>query len=274
MQSLMSDVEQPKLPYDEVAAREIDGGNLRLYTMNGELTAGIKQLASEQGTTLYVTMLAGFKIWLSLLSGQEEITLCSPISGRSHPDLEGVLGTMVNPVAMRTDLVGNPSGLQVLERVKQTALGAYANQDYPFDLLLQDLRQRRGSARSLYTVVFVGQNAHTDEMEFASGVQIRSISMKELLGELGAHFSDYVQNKVAEDPTVQLDLHVDVFDKGEQLVLHARYNPLRFHASTVDQFLAQYEAVLKQVVTDPQARLSQLELEDGNGLDDLLDDLF
>ncbi|TCP59190.1 amino acid adenylation domain-containing protein [Tumebacillus sp. BK434] len=269
---LQEDVGAPALPYDFAAppaAPETEF--LRNWKLDAELTGKLRELAAAQGTTMYVLLLAGYKIWLSLVSRQEQVTVCAPLSGRSHPDLEGVLGVLVNPVAMRTDFSGNPSGLQAIERVKETAVGAYAHQDYPFDLVLQDLRANGLAAQALYKVVFVGQNAHLDEMVLEAGVTLTNRSMPELFAPWGLDVRDYVHNRFAGDPSVQLDLHVDVFEGEADVLVMTRFNPLRFAGETIEGFLAQYTRVLEQLAEDPSMRLSQFVVEEAAFV---LDDLF
>ncbi|WP_198299665.1 non-ribosomal peptide synthetase [Tumebacillus avium] len=268
-QQLAADVGPPALPYDfETAPLDTVPMTDRRVTLEPALTAKLRALSAEQGTTLYLTLLSGLKIWLALTSRQEVITVCSPIAGRSHPDLESVLGLMVNPLALRTDLADNPTAQEVLERVKDTAFAAYANQDYPFDLVLQDVRARRGGelAEALYNIVFVGQNAHLEATELEPGVTLRYCSFDELLGSLGIdpgsaaaqrniEFDDF-----ADDPTVEFDLHIEAYGSGDELTLVTSYNTKRFTAETVDMLLSEYEYVLQQFASDSSLRLSQIQL--------------
>ncbi|ARU62831.1 hypothetical protein CBW65_19015 [Tumebacillus avium] len=272
---LRVDVGSPGLPHDFEVANPpdvVEADFLRNWKVDKELTGRLRELAAAQGTTMYVLLLAGYKIWLSMVARQELVTVCAPLSGRSHPDLEGVLGVLVNPVAMRTDLSGNPSGLQAIERVKESAVGAYAHQDYPFDLVLQDLRSKGMASGALYHVVFVGQNAHVDEMVLEEGVTLTNRSLPELFGPWGLDVRDYVHNRFAGDPSVQLDLHVDVFEGEEDVLVMTRFNPLRFAGETVEGFLGQYVKVLEQLVEDPQVRLSQLQVVEEEEFE--LDELF
>ncbi|HEU4963348.1 MAG TPA: amino acid adenylation domain-containing protein [Bacilli bacterium] len=271
---LERDVPPPQLPLDfETPPEQYDSDNVRMLGIDRELTTRIRERSAEQGVTTYITLLAAFKIWLSLAANQHEITICAPLSGRSHPDLESVLGALVNPVAMRTDLSGNPSGLQVIEWVKATAFEAFARQDYPLDLLLQELRARRGGeAAKLYNVVFVGQNAHVEAMEIAGGMTVRLTPLSDLFTTDGVEVSHYTQTRFADDPAMTFDLHLDVYEREAEMEIHARYNPLRFKGETVDRFLTEYTHILSQVMTDPTLRLSQLSLSDEDEIE--LDELF
>ncbi|MFD2169571.1 amino acid adenylation domain-containing protein [Tumebacillus lipolyticus] len=254
----------PALPYDfdpeEVERPEPMA--IRHLTIEPEVTEKIRKLAKERHTTTFLTVVAAFNIWLARLSGQTDVVVGSPLTGRTNPDFESVIGVLVNPAALRTDLSGNPTGEQVLERSKTVVLEAYANQDYPFDLLVQDLRPHRSAEDPLYSVVLVGQNVHTG-----------SFQLHDLRSELFA-YEDLIGDQLAiEEEQLPFDLHIEVFDKPDHLLIRTHYDKFRFQKETVDRMFAQFAAVIDQFVTDPAKRLDQFELESFD-LEDALDELF
>ena len=107
------------------------------------LTSKVKQLTQKQGTTLFMTLLAVFKVLLSRYSGQESVAVGTPIANRNRREIEGLIGFFVNSLVMYTDLGGEPSFTEVLKRVKQTALEAYGRQDIPFEKLVEQLQPER-----------------------------------------------------------------------------------------------------------------------------------
>ncbi|MBZ5507151.1 MAG: amino acid adenylation domain-containing protein [Acidobacteriia bacterium] len=109
-----------------------------------ELMARLKQLAGDQGTTLFVVLLAAFKILLARLTGTTDVAVGTAVSGRAHPDLERVAGFFMNPLCLRSDISGNPTFFELLGRVCQTVLGAMAHQEYPFQQWLHALRRKHG----------------------------------------------------------------------------------------------------------------------------------
>jgi amino acid adenylation domain-containing protein len=263
------------LPRDEsVAAAPHEPMTYRFKDIDDRLARQLHELAKAHGVTLYMALLAGLDMWIARISGQTDITVGSPLSGRTRTELEGIVGALWNPVALRVDLSGNPSYLQVLERVRASALGAYANQEYPFDLIVQDLRQRRGTDEALhapttvrpYEVVLVVQNASTISATF-DDVQVR-LSRSDFLLE----GRDPVAEKLGENLHEEQDLHIEVFDIEGTLRTVTRYNPRRFRAATVDRFLDQFVFILGQAVAEPQLRLSQLESYTPSDLDDLFED--
>src|SRR5262249_25531433 len=120
-----------------------------------EVRRGLERLCRGRGTTLFMTLLAAFKTLLHRYSGQTEIVVGSPIAGRTRAETEQLIGFFVNTLALRTDLSGNPSFEELLEGVKETALGAYAHQETPFERLVEELRPERSlSYAAVYQVSF------------------------------------------------------------------------------------------------------------------------
>ncbi|MGB8954831.1 MAG: condensation domain-containing protein, partial [Tumebacillaceae bacterium] len=228
----------------------------------------LRRMSGENRSTLFVTVLTGLKIWMALVSGQEDVTVGTSLAARSHPDLQAVLGLFINPVALRTDLSGNPSCLEVLERVRNTAYEAYAHQDYPYDLVLQDVR---GGNANLYNVVFIGHNARGNDWT-GGGLRLSVYPVDEWrTGGVGADGEeDQNAKKVGFD---LFDLEISLLDTQGRLSLKATYNIEKFRASKVQDFLQQLAFVLEQFAEAPETRLRQLQLESFGGTDDL-DDLF
>src|SRR5262249_34331493 len=133
-----------ELPTDRPrpAAQSHQGGS-ESFTIGEEVRRGLERLCRGRGTTLFMTLLGAFKTLLHRYRGQTEIVVGSPIAGRTRAETEQLIGFFVNTLALRTDLSGNPSFEELLERVKETALGAYAHQETPFERLVEELRPER-----------------------------------------------------------------------------------------------------------------------------------
>src|SRR5262249_25627930 len=115
-------------------------------------------LARSEGVTLYMMLLAGFQVLLHRYSGQEDILVGSPTTGRSQTEFAGIVGYFVNPVVMRADFRGNPAFNEFLNQVRRVVLGALAHQDFPFPLLVERLHPRRDPSRTpIFQVFFVLQ---------------------------------------------------------------------------------------------------------------------
>ncbi|WP_193657821.1 aminotransferase class III-fold pyridoxal phosphate-dependent enzyme [Bacillus cereus] len=269
MEKLGQLVEAPYVPHDmNISVEEQNPSDIRVRSLAPELVHSLRKVTALYSGTTYMTLLAALKIWLALQSNQTTITIGSTLSGRTHLDLENLLGLCINPVAMRTDLSGNPTLLQVLERVQETAIGAYDNQDYPFDLIMQDQREQHGRDLNLYSINFIGQNAHDSELEYY-GVNLRLCPLESLVQKLDEE--NVVVHEFNGDERVQLDLLMYLFEDEDNLLLETRYNSQKFRPETVDSFLEQIEYVLTQMTGNPQLRLSQVELLQEDKWEELFD---
>ena len=108
-------------------------GAIESLALSKELTDALQAMSRREGVTLFMTLLAAFKTLLYRLTGQEDTIVGTPIAGRNRTELEGLIGFFVNTIVMRTDLSGQPTFRELLGRVRETALGAYAHQDMPFE---------------------------------------------------------------------------------------------------------------------------------------------
>ena len=117
------------------------------FALSPELGAGLHDLARSAGATLFMVLLAAYQVLLSRWSGQKDIVVGTPIAGRTHREIEGLIGFFVNTLALRTELSGDPSFRELVGRVKETALGAYAHQDLPFEKLVEELQPVRDLSR-------------------------------------------------------------------------------------------------------------------------------
>ncbi len=262
-QNLRGFSEPPRLPVDRVSAQDAQPAGVVQLEIDPERTARLRQFAQEQGVTLFTTMLAGLKIWMSLVSNQMDVTVGTPFSGRTHPDLEEVFGLLANPVVLRTDLSRNPTGLEVLRRVTATALGAQAHQDYPFDMVLAEARQWLPLETPLYTVVFVVQNAQ-HEVPLRNELSFRKFPEHELLRD--RRVVDY-----DADPTMDFDMHIEVFEEQDRLTIHNIYHGRRFRRESIDRFMDQYLLILDRLVTGPERRLTEFLLDQLDAVEDLAD---
>jgi amino acid adenylation domain-containing protein len=215
-------------------------GARETIVLGAELSKRLTQLSRQAEVTLFMTLLAGFQALLSRYSGQEQIVVGTDIANRTTTETECLIGFFINLLALRTDLSGNPTFRELLRRVRETALGAYAHQDTSFDRLVEELQPERTLAYNpIFQVVLVMQPAATT---------VRSLAGLELsLFEMPAPMSKY-------------DLGVFVVERPEALACHWLYNPELFERSTVQRMARQFETLLTNAVAEPDARLSTLEI--------------
>ncbi len=230
-----------ELPTDHPrpAVQSYRGAGLSLE-LRPELTAKLNALARSEGATLFMVLLAAFNVTLSRWSGQQDIVVGSPIAGRTHRELEGLIGFFVNTLALRTDLSGDPTFKELLRRLKEVALGAYAHQELPFEKLLEVLQPTRDLSRQpIFQILFALQNMPQEHLD------LPGVKLSRLPGQ---------------STTSKLDLSLYVYERGDRLEAHFEYATDLFDASTIERMAEQLSLLLEGIVAAPHTRLSELPL--------------
>jgi amino acid adenylation domain-containing protein/non-ribosomal peptide synthase protein (TIGR01720 family) len=210
------------------------------FELTEELSRAIKRHSQEEGTTLYMTLLAVYQILLYRYSGQEDISVGTPIANRTRAEVEGLIGFFVNTLVMRTKLGGDPGFREVLRRVREVALGAYAHQDIPFEMLVDELAVERNISHSpLFQVVFTLQAAPTQ----TQGVSRLAVSSVE-----------------AETGISKFDMSLTIVEEADRLSGSIEFNTDLFDVSTIQRLVAHYQELLEGVVADPTQSISSLPL--------------
>ncbi|MFL5383904.1 MAG: non-ribosomal peptide synthetase [Longimicrobiaceae bacterium] len=232
-----------ELPADHPRpARPTGNGAVREWTWPAELRERVAALAQAEGATSMMALLAAFQALLARWSGAAEVTVGLPVSGRTHPETEGVVGFFVNSVAVRAGVEGDPTFRQVLHRVRDAALGALAHQDLPFERLVEALRVERDPARTpLFQVMYVHQGA-----EQAGG------GARE--GEGGPAWRWYG----AATASAKFDLTLVVRDGPGGFDGSFDYATDLFAAASTERLERRFTALLQAAAADPDLRLSQL----------------
>ncbi|HEY9284090.1 MAG TPA: amino acid adenylation domain-containing protein, partial [Pyrinomonadaceae bacterium] len=207
---------------------------------SAELTSGLRALARSEGATMFMTLLAGFQALLSRYTHQQDVVVGVDVANRTRLETEGLIGFFVNMLVLRTDLSGSPTFRELLGRVREVTLGAYAHQDVPFEKLVEELQPVRDLSRTpLFQVVFGLQNARREQL------QLEGL-------ELGASH--------AEGQIAKFDLTLNVVDRGEGLTVSLEYNTDLFDASTAARMLGHLERLLQAAAGDPSRLVAQLPL--------------
>lgn len=212
------------------------------FTMTVELSRRIRTFCSTEGVTLFMMMLAAFKMLLFRYSGQYRISVGTPIANRTKKQFESLIGFFVNTLVMHTDLTGNPSFRELVQRVKAVTLGAYAHQDMPFERLVEELRPDRDpSYTPLFQTMFVLQNKNTG-----------SLSLPEL--EISAV-------ELPKDTSV-FDLTLGVHEMETQLGGSIEYNTDLFRESTIARMAEHLQRLLDQAMQFPNTPIDYISLLD------------
>ncbi|WP_260604961.1 non-ribosomal peptide synthetase [Streptomyces sp. WAC 01420] len=156
----LAGVEPLELPTDRPRPLVRSGaGDSLTFTIGADLAQGLQKLAAEQNASLFMAGMAAFQVLLSRWSRQDDIAVGTPVAGRNRAEVENLVGFFVNTLVMRSDLSANPTFTDLLAQVRETALGAYAHQDLPFDRIVEDLASERDLSRNaLFQVMFALQN--------------------------------------------------------------------------------------------------------------------
>jgi hypothetical protein len=231
-----------ELPTDRPRTAEMSLRTARQsFQIPKELISALTRLSQQEGTTLFMTLVAAFKILLYDYTGQEDIRIGTLVANRQHQDTEGLIGLLVNLIILRTHLGGNPSWRQVLQRVRTTTLDAYAHQDLPFEYLVRALvRARQCDRQSLFQVMFAMQNVRQHTLA------LPGLSLK-----------------VLETQPVEAsacDIAVSVRESPQGLNGLCVYKTTLFDATTIARLLDDFQQVLAGLIAQPEQLLLTVRL--------------
>jgi len=204
------------------------------------LTKALFVLSQQEGVSLFMTLLAAFQTLLYRYTGQEDIAVGSPIANRNRSELEGLIGFFVNSLVLRTDLSSNPTFRELLGRVREVALGAYAHQDLPFEKLVQELHPQRDLSRHpLFQVAIALQNTPQEALELP-GLKLNQFEF--------------------DSGTARLDLEFHLWQSPEGLKGQITYSTDLFEQTTIARMLGHFQTLLEGIVANPEQRLSELRI--------------
>jgi amino acid adenylation domain-containing protein len=210
----------------------------RRYTeISSAFADRLRDLSRREGVTLFMTLLAAFEILLWRYSGQPDIVVGTPMAGRSRSELEGLIGLFANTLPLRTTLAGNPTFRELLARVRETALDAYAHQEVPFDKLVEALQPQRSLSQApLFQVIFALENT-------PQSLTHKGLSLKWLDVDRG---------------TARSDLSLFIGDKGSELSCDWEYSTDLFEGETIERMMLNYQTILESVLENPEQRIGYL----------------
>lgn len=229
------------LPVDEVrpAVRSFAGDRID-FQIDASLSASLQELATRTGSTLFMVLLAAYTTLLHKYTGQEDVIVGSPVAGRSHATLEGLIGMFVGTVALRTYPEGEKSFEAYLKEVKETALRAYENQDYPFEELVEKLELQRDLSRNpLFDTMFVLQNIEQGEQEIE-----------------GLRFTPYDQGH----PAAKFDLTLTVSEADGALNCTLEYATAIYKRETAERMAGHFVQLIQEAIANPGLSLSSLDI--------------
>ena len=217
-------------------------GGVERFVLPASLQEKLSALAQREHATLFMLLLAAFQVLLMRHTGQDDVAVGVPVAGRDHTELEGLIGCFLNTVVLRCDLSGNPGFTELLARVRQRSLDAFAHQSMPFDRLVAEISPQREIGRNpLYQVSFALQS-HPPATLDLPGLDARPIDLQ------------------AEQS--KFDLTLSVTQRGGELHGAVSYATDLFDASTVQCLMTRWRTLLEGVVTAPSTPIASLPLLD------------
>uniref|UniRef100_UPI003B3A4085 amino acid adenylation domain-containing protein n=1 Tax=Longimicrobium sp. TaxID=2029185 RepID=UPI003B3A4085 len=237
-----------ELPTDHPRpARQDFAGALVKVELDDALAAALRTLSQRHGTTLFMTLLAGWAVVLARLSGQDDVVIGTPSANRGRRAIEGLIGFFVNTLPLRVDLSGAPTAAGLLNRVRALALEAQRYQDIPFEQVVERVHPTRSLAHApLFQVMFTWQNAPEESPE------LPGLAVGPLDPSASAGSSSPVSAKV--------DLSLTLREDGGRIAGHLAYATALFDRATVERYAGYLRRVLEEMAADDRRPVHRLEL--------------
>ncbi|WP_032716359.1 non-ribosomal peptide synthetase, partial [Pseudomonas syringae] len=221
------------------AQQDFTGASLNVR-LDGQLTAGLRALAQRQGVTLYMTLLTAWGALLARLSGQAEVVVGSPIAGRGRAELEGLIGLFVNTLAIRIDTASAPTGEALLAQVRTRVLEAQDHQDLPFEQVVEIVRPTRSLAHGPLFQTTLNWLAGETTLPEMDGLSLATVEQ---------------QSQVSK-----FDLSLNLGEQGDALFGTLDYATALFDEATVQRYCGYFEQLLRTLVSNQQAVLTDIPL--------------
>jgi acyl carrier protein len=228
-----------KLPADRPRAPVFSTrGGQEPFLLSSQITEGLNELCRRESVTQFMVLLASFQLLLSWYSGQDDILVGAPIAGRDQVEIEPLVGFFVNTLVLRTKLEGNPDFHEVLRRVRETTLGAYAHQDVPFEMLVETLAPQRNAAHTPLVQVIVG----------LQNIPVASHTNGDLT------FAEFVRPV----ETTHYDLELTIIQNAEGVLATLTYNADLFEVTTIRRMLNLWQGLLEYLLAHPDRTVKEL----------------
>ena len=230
-----------ELPTDRPRGAEMNRqGKVVIIELDEEVSEGVRKVSREEGATLYTALMAGLKALLSRLSGQAEITLGTPVAGRSRVEMERMIGFFVNTLALRTEVRGGESYRELLRRVREVVIEGQAHEEAPFEKVVERLQPERSLSHTpLFQVMFSLQTLQTEKREAAAASPERS-------DELGT--------------AAKFDLNFALVDTGRGVTGSLAFRTDLFDDESAVRIARRFKTLITSVANNPDRKLSEISL--------------
>jgi len=230
-----------ELPTDRPRPAELNfTGASKTFALTPELTRRLKEISQQNEATLFMCLLAAFKVLLFRYSGQTDLNVGTPIANRGRAQIENLIGFFVNTLVIRSRLQPTLSFRELLQQVRETAIQAYNHQSLPFEMLVDALQPERNLSHTpLFQVMFAFQNISTEALNL-SGLKISSFPIQSV--------------------TTKFDLTLVMYESGEQLHGLLEYNTNLFNADTIQRIIGHFQILVESALRDPDEKIGRLPL--------------
>jgi surfactin family lipopeptide synthetase A len=248
LQQYKDDVPIINLPVDFIRSSLIEHRGEKIeFTVDKEMTIKLKEFAKQENISLFALLFAGYNILLSKYSGQEDIVVGVPVAGRNHNQVQSVIGMFVNNLAIRSYPKGNLTVRNFLSQMQSSYMQGLSNTDYPFEALVEELKQKRDVSRnSIFDTMFIFQN-----MEFLK-YKDENISVEHFFFDPG--FSKY-------------DISLEVFDEKEEIKYFIEYSTSLFQKDSIIRIGTHYGNLLNNIIKAPNTKLSDVTIMNNDEYD-------
>lgn len=217
-------------------------GSQENFVLSSDMTVALKRFSRQEGVTLFMTLLATFGVLLSRHSGQDDLLIGSPIANRQQAEFEELIGILINTLVLRLQLSGNPSFQDVVARVREVCLNAFAHQDMPFERVVEALNPVRNVSRTpLIQVAFVLQNAPASELN-VEGLILRPLELS--------------------TDSAKFDLTWEMQETNDGLSGQIEYRTDLYEPAMIRGMIDQFQVLLSTFMNDPSARINQVSMLD------------
>ncbi len=215
-------------------------GDIESILLPRKLTDGLESLSNREKATPFMLMLAAFQLLLQRCTGRNDVFVGTVLAGRSRVELEPLIGLFINPLVLRTDLSGDPPFLELLSRVRETVLQAFANQDVPFERVVDAVQPKRDPSRHpVFQINFLYQRDFVHPFH-AAGLTLTAIP--------------------SASPGAIYDLNFFLVERAEGWRASFEYNNDLYQLSTIRRLLGQFQSLLEGIAANPACRISELPL--------------
>lgn len=239
-EQLAGELPRLQLPTDRPRpAKQSFHGAMESFALSPKVTKGLRDLSRREGTTLFMTLLAGFQVLMYRYSGQTDLLVGTPVANRNDRDLEDVMGLFVNTLVLRTDLSESPTFRQLLHRVRKVCLSAYAHQELPFEKLVEYLQPERDMSHNpLFQVMFSFQEGEQNSIPVGSDLLLEVVKI--------------------DNDTAKFDLGLFMTEQNGTLTGGFEYNTDLYDAQTIRQMARHLSALLESAAFQPDTSISHL----------------